>query len=318
MNILITGVAGFIGANLAETLLNQGYAVIGIDNFITGSKKNAEQLSKFPNFKFLEHDITQLFPKSLDAKHYTFDAIYHLACPTGIPNLTRLGKEMLETCSQGTQNVIDLALKTNTRIVFTSSSEVYGDPHVSPQAENYTGNVDPMGIRSTYEEGKRFSESLIAFYVRSKGLNASIVRLFNTYGPRMSLDDTRVIPRFLIQAATNKPIPLHGEGKQQRTFCYVDDLVSALLTIMEKGKSGEAYNAGNDTQITIKELAELVIKITNSTSKISSIERPAHDHQSRLPNLTKLKNLGWEPKISLAKGVQKTFTWLKNLQKPTR
>ena len=343
---LITGAAGFIGSNLARTLLDQGHRVIGIDNFVTGSRENITHLTKHPNFTFIQQDITK--PINLKSEIRNLKSVYHLACPTGVPNLTKLAEEMLLSCSVGTMNVLNLARKNKAHVVFTSSSEAYGNPKESPQKESYTGNVDPRGIRSPYEEGKRFSESLCMMYQRKYGIDVRIVRVFNTYGPNMSMKDQRVIPAFVRQIMNDEPLTVHGDGSQIRTFCYVDDLVSALTTVMEKGKAGMVYNAGGDEQVSIRELAELVLKIANSkphfvptyvgtssgkqstvnsrkqtsTSKNSSrlpitdyrllttsVARPKHDHDSRLPDLTKIKRLGWRQKVSLQKGLLKTLKW---------
>ena len=315
--ILITGGAGFIGTNLCKRLLNLGNEVAIIDNLITSDGKNLKQFKKNPKFKFIKHDIIKPWPKTLNSQLSTLNSIYHLACPTGIPNLTKLAEEMLLTCSIGTRNVLELAKKTRAKVLFTSSSEVYGDPKVFPQTEDYTGNVDPTGVRSPYEEGKRFSESLITMFVRKYNVDAKIVRVFNTYGPGMADDDSRVIPRFLDQILKNKPLTVEGRGLQTRTFCYVDDLVDGLLLIMEKGKKGEVYNLGSDKEVKIIDLAKLIIDIVGSRpkddrplaekSKITFVIRPAHDHKSRLPSLKKVKSLGWKPKVSLEEGLKKTL-----------
>ncbi|OGH19674.1 MAG: hypothetical protein A3D74_00575 [Candidatus Levybacteria bacterium RIFCSPHIGHO2_02_FULL_37_13] len=306
--ILITGGAGFIGTNLCEKLLSQNHHVIAIDNLITSTKSNIEPLFSNPKFEFIEQDVTlPLRNWKLEIRNWKFDFIYHLACPTGVPNLTKLAEEMLLACSAGTRNVLELAKKTKAKLLFTSSSEVYGDPQVFPQTENYTGNVDPIGIRSPYEEGKRFSESLIQMYVRKYNVNAKIVRVFNTYGNYMSSGDSRVIPRFLNQALNGKSLTVEGKGLQTRTFCYIDDLVDGLITVMEKGKKGEVYNLGNDKEVRIIDLAKLIIKITNSRSKLKLVERPAHDHKRRLPALEKVKKLGWKPKIFQEIGLRKTL-----------
>jgi nucleoside-diphosphate-sugar epimerase len=300
--VLVTGGAGLIGAGLCERLLQDGFKVTCIDNFITSSKQNIINLLADTNFTLVEHDITNQLPeKVINTK---FETIYHLACPTGVPNLTKLSLEMLRTCSIGTENILELALKHKAKLVFTSSSEVYGDPLVFPQSEDYTGNVDPVGIRSPYEEGKRYAESLVISYVRRHNLDAKIVRLFNTYGPKQ-FDDTRVITRFMKAAADNKPIPVEGRGEQTRTFCYVDDLVNALLIINEKGTKGEIYNAGSDTEISILELANLVKFATGSKSKIAFIPRPPHDHKRRQPDLSKLKSLGWRQNVGIYEGLKR-------------
>lgn len=310
MTVLVTGAAGFIGANLCHKLLEQDYEVVAVDNLITSDDTNLRKLKKHSRFTFIKHDVTQPLPNKLDARRYSLDAIYHLACPTGVPNLTRLAEEMLITCSVGTRNVLELVRLHRAKLLFTSSSEVYGNPLVSPQSEVYTGNVDPTGVRSPYEEGKRFAESLVMMYVRKYKLNAKIVRVFNAYGPGMAQDDSRVIPRFLRQALSGKPLTVHGDGTQKRTFCFIDDLVSGLLMVMEKGKSGEVYNLGSDTQYSIVDVARQVIKIANSSSKITYVTRPPHDHESRLPDLTKVKRLGWKPTTTIRSGLKQTHRWL--------
>lgn len=305
--ILITGGAGLIGSNLcAKLLAEKDNKVIVLDNLLTSDGSNIHRHSLSPNFIFISHDITQNVNEKLKKKLGKIDEIYHLACPTGVPNLVKLAEEMLLTCSVGTKNILDLALGNNATLVFTSSSEVYGDPEVFPQREDYTGNVDTTGIRSPYEEGKRFSESIIMMYVRKYGLNAKIVRVFNTYGPGASRKESRVVSVFLKKAVSGLDLPVAGNGSQQRTFCYVDDLVNALLIVMQKGKQGEIYNAGGDEEISILDLAGMIIKITKSNSKIEFVDRPKHDHKSRRPDLEKIKMLGWSQEIGLLEGIRKT------------
>lgn len=300
MHILVTGAAGLIGSNLCKKLLENGQEVVGVDNLITGSPQNIMKLRKYQKFKFIKHDITKPLPNN-------FELIYHLACPTGVPNLGPLAEEMLLTCSEGTRNILELAKSHHAKVLFTSSSEVYGDPQVFPQDESYTGNVDPVGFRSPYEEGKRFAESLIAMYVRKYKINAKIVRVFNTYGPGMATGESRVIAKFLRQALSGKPLIVQGKGKQKRTFCFMDDLVDGLILVMEKGQSGEVYNLGSDKEISIIKLAKLIIKLTSSKSLIEWMERPSHDHQARLPSLKKVKKLGWKLRTSLEDGLRKTI-----------
>lgn len=307
MRILVTGGAGFIGANLCKRLLEDGNFVIAVDNLITSDRTNLKLLTTHPNFKFIKHDITKPFPKNFKLRTSNFELIYHLACPTGVPNLGPLAEEMLLTCSLGTLNILEIAKKTGAKLLFTSSSEVYGDPQVFPQKEDYTGNVDPTGARSPYEEGKRFSESLVSAFSQKFKIDAKIVRVFNTYGPLMNKDDSRVIPRFLNRAFKNKPIPVHGSGMQKRTFCYVDDLVEGLILVLEKGKKGEVYNLGSDQEITIINLAKLVMKFAKSKSKIKFALRPPHDHQRRLPSLSKVKKLGFRLKTPLPEGLRATI-----------
>lgn len=317
-SVLITGVAGFIGSNLARTLLEKGETVIGVDNFITGQREHVNKLNKYPRFTFIKHDIIKPLPK-LITKDQRLTAIYHLACPTGVPNLTRLGEEMLRTSAEGTRNILELARLHNTKVVFTSSSEIYGNPTIFPQKETYAGNVDPTGLRSTYEEGKRFAEALLMLYVRKYKIQATIARLFNVYGPGMSPLETRVIPRMITQALHNKPIPIHGDGSQTRTFCYIDDMVNGLILLMKKGRTGEAYNIGSDKEITINDLAKQIKNVTRYTLRVVHTPRPPHDHDSRLPDLTKIKKLGWKTTVPLRVGLQRTVEYFReqSLSSPT-
>lgn len=312
MRILITGGAGFIGANLVKALLKKGHEVIALDNLITSDGGNLKELKKEKRFTFVKHDIGKTLPSKISGTKSTFQLIYHLACPTGVPNLVPLAEEMLLTSSEGTRNILELTRKHKAKLLFTSSSEVYGDPLVSPQTEDYTGNVDPRGIRSPYEEGKRFAESLIMMYVRKYKLNARIARVFNTYGPAMSSNETRVIPRLLQLALSGKPLTVHGKGNQIRTFCYVDDLVKGLQIIMTKGKAGEVYNLGNDKESTILSVAQQIIKLTGSKSQIKYTERPSHDHQRRQPSLRKVRSLGWNPVTTLSQGLKMTLASISN------
>src|SRR3989344_2401839 len=306
--VLITGGAGFVGTNLCKKLLDIGYKVTAVDNLITSNGENIKALSRNQNFKFIKHDIISPKWKMINDK-WKIDVIYHLACPTGVPNLTRLSEEMLLTCSIGTKNVLDLALKNKAKVVFTSSSEVYGNPEKFPQNENYTGNVNTVGIRSPYEEGKRFSESLMIMYVRKYNLDAVIARIFNTYGPLMSKKDTRVIPKFLKQATHNESLTVEGKGIQTRTFCYVDDLVDGLLLLGKRGRKGEVYNIGSDKEISIKDLAKEVLELTKSNIGIKNIHRPSHDHNRRLPDLGKADKLNWRTKVDLDEGLERTAQW---------
>jgi len=310
MRVLVTGGAGFIGSNLCIRLLAMGHNVVAVDNLITGDQKNIKQLISNPKFTFIKHDINEPWPKNFKFKISNLKFIYHLACPTGVPNLGPLSEEMITTCSIGTKNILEIARKTGAKFLFTSSSEVYGDPLTFPQEESYRGNVDTCGLRSPYEEGKRFSESLILMYVRKYNIDAKIVRVFNTYGPSMSPKDIRVIPNFFRQTSSGFPLTLHGDGNQKRTFCYVDDLVEGLVLVIKKGESGHVYNLGHDLEISIINLARLILKITGSKSSIKTVARPGHDHERRLPSLVKVKQLGWFPKISLEDGLRMTINLL--------
>ena len=304
---LVTGGAGFIGQNLCRKLISQGFSVISLDSFITSKEAGVSDLKKNKKFKFIRHDIIKKLPKSLEKEK--IDVVFHLACPTGVDNLVRLGEEMLLTSGSGTRNILEFAKSHRSKVVFTSSSEVYGNPREFPQKETYQGNVSPVGIRSTYEEGKRYAEALTAFYVRRYGLNASIARVFNTYGPGMSRNDSRVIPRFMSLSLAKKDLTVEGKGTQTRTFCYVDDLVDGLILIAKKGKAGEVYNLGSDREIKILDLAKKVLIATHSQKKVKFIKRPSHDHDRRLPDLSKIKKLGWKWKVDLDEGLRRTCEW---------
>lgn len=309
--ILITGAAGFIGTNLSKRLLKEENKIVGVDNFITGSRDNLKALNSDSNFSFIESSIESPSLKKKLSK-YKFDEIYDLACPTGVPNLVTLAEEMFSACSAGTKNLLDIALANRAKFFFTSSSEVYGDPEIFPQTESYTGNVDPVGIRSPYEEGKRFSESLVIMFQRKFKLDTRIVRIFNTYGSHMSREDLRVVPKFIDQMLKGEDISLHGSGEQKRTFCYVDDLVNGFILVMEKGSRGEVYNIGSTEEITMVELAKLVIQISGKPSKIKLEKRLEYDHQARMPDLSKITALGWKQKVTLTEGLKKTFEWYRD------
>ena len=305
MKVLITGGAGFIGSNLTRNLVSKGYDVTVVDNLITGDRRNLDRFDGLKNFRFVNLDISSLdFVDRFCDSTNRFDEVFHLACPTGVPNI----EKMVLACSAGTHNVLKAARASNARLVFTSSSEVYGSPEIFPQDENYTGNVHPQGWRASYEEGKRFSETLLSLYVKKHSLNASTVRLFNVYGPKMHLSDYRVIPRFINSALANRPLTVHGEGDQKRTMCFVEDLIDGLLLVSKKGTAGEIYNLGSDKEISMLDLAKKVIDRAGSKSGIEFVERASHDPQSRKPNLKKITSLGWLPKVELDDGVDKTIT----------
>lgn len=309
--ILVTGGAGFIGFNLCQRLLEAGNTVIAVDNLITSSGENIARLKKSQRFYFFKHDIVKPFPRKILASLDRVNFIYHLACPTGVPNLVKLSEEMLLTCSLGTWNILELAKINKARVIFTSSSEVYGNPLVFPQKESYNGNVDPIGLRSPYEEGKRFSEALITAYIRKYNLNASIVRLFNTYGPFMDSRDLRVIPRFITSIGKNKPLIIYGNGKQKRTFLYIDDLITGLVLVAEKGRRAEVYNIGSTKEITILNLAKLILKLTGKKNKIIFKKSNLADHARRLPSVSKIRKLGWGQSVNLEKGLKKTIDWFR-------
>ncbi|MGD8525466.1 MAG: NAD-dependent epimerase/dehydratase family protein [Thioalkalispiraceae bacterium] len=300
--VLVAGGAGFIGSNLAKALLEEGYSVDCVDSLITGRIASIDVLRSNKRFRFFKFDITDRdFFNTFAKEHY--DEIYHLACPTGVPNIRVYGEEMLKTSSIGTDNILRLACTHNAKVIYTSSAEVYGDPQVFPQHEEYCGNVHPTGPRSAYEEGKRFAEALVISYVEKYQLDAKIVRIFNTFGIGMSPDDTRVIPRFLKLIKEGKKIVIYGDGKQTRTHLYVDDLVAGLLLVMRKGSSGEVYNIGGDKQLTIAELADLIKSLTTLTVDVEYHPHFIEDHSGRHPMVSKVKDLGWTPNIGVTEGL---------------
>ncbi|OGY79905.1 MAG: hypothetical protein A2550_06355 [Candidatus Jacksonbacteria bacterium RIFOXYD2_FULL_43_21] len=310
--VLVTGGAGFIGSNLCLLLLEKGYTVYAVDNFVTGNKKNVAVLRGNSNFKFYELDITA--PEFIAAmQEVSLHYIFHLACPTGVPNIAKLGKEMLLTSALGTFNVMELARRQKARVVFTSSCEVYGQPENFPQKESYNGNVNPIGPRSPYEEGKRFAESVVAYYVRKYGAKAVIVRFFNVYGPGMSLGDQRVIPQFINSILNKQELTIYGDGRQSRSFLYVDDATSGLLTVLAKGAVGEVYNVGSEKEISIRDLADLIKTICRQKNGIKFAPHFIEDHHSRCPSTLKLKSLGWQPLVNLEEGLIKMKDSLQSL-----
>ena len=313
MNILIAGGAGFLGSNFAAYFLDRGHTVVAIDNLITGEIENIRALEQNASFTFIEGDICNTELIVFLGKTYSFDRVYDFACPTGVPNIAadKLGELMLDTCTIGVRNLLNLARTHKAKFFHASSAEVYGEPEVSPQSEKYTGNVDPLGFRAPYEEGKRVAESYVRLYVEKYGIDGKIVRFFNAYGPNYVLRDTRVISTFIRQALLGESLTIQGEGAQNRTFCYVDDVISGVELVMEHGIAGEAYNVGGTDQVTIKTFAEHVLQLTGSHSTIVSVPRPAHDHSGRLPDTTKVRNLGWKPSVSLEEGLSRTIAHFK-------
>jgi nucleoside-diphosphate-sugar epimerase len=302
--VLVTGGAGFIGSQLCRLLLQRGMEVYAVDNFLTGRRENLRTLLPSKRFHFHELDIADPAFRERFLP-IPFRKIYHLACPTGVPNIQRYAVEMLMTCSLGTLHVLDLARAHQSSLLFTSSCEAYGEPLVFPQAEHYPGNVDPVGPRSPYEEGKRFAECILVTAARQEDLPIKVVRIFNTFGPGMSPDDLRVIPRFFRQVFDSRPLTIYGDGMQRRTFLYISDLLQGLLLVMEQGLPGEIYNIGSVVEVTVRELASLILELTGSGVDLLSLPHFTIDHSRRLPSLEKIQKLGWEPKVSLREGLER-------------
>jgi UDP-glucuronate decarboxylase len=306
--ILVTGGAGFLGSHLCKYLLDQGNEVICADNFYTGSKDNIHSILPNPKFELIRHDIT--FPLYLEV-----DEIYNLACPASPVHYQYDPVQTTKTSVHGAINMLGLAKRVGAKIFQASTSEVYGDPTIHPQVESYWGNVNPIGVRSCYDEGKRCAETLFFDYYRQHHLNIKVARIFNTYGPNMQLDDGRVVSNFIVQALKNKNITIYGDGQQTRSFCFVDDLIFAFNLFMnsEQDLTGP-INIGNPKEFTIEELALLVIKLTKSKSKIINRPLPMDDPIRRQPDITQIKErLGWKPKIELEEGLIKTIEYFKKI-----
>lgn len=305
--ILITGGAGFLGSHLAQLYINKGSHVTVLDDLSTGSKSNLVNVSNHPNFEFIEADVR-------DSINVQADIIFNFACPASPVHYQHDPVKTMETNLLGMSNVLKLALANNSRVVQASTSEVYGDPHESPQTETYWGNVNPIGIRSCYDEGKRGAETLCYDYRRQHGLDIRVVRIFNTYGPNMAVNDGRVVSNFIVQALTSQKISLYGDGKQTRSFCYVQDLIKAIDSVANTSNSIESpINIGNPKEMTIKELAETVVGLIGSDSVIEYLPLPADDPKQRQPDISRARDLlDWEPKISLEDGLKATIEYFKD------
>ncbi len=305
--ILVTGGAGFLGSNLCKKLVEQGEHVICLDNLFTGRMKNIEELLEKDNFEFIEWDVT----KPIDLK---VDQIYNAACPASPPAYQKSPTSTTRTCVLGVMNMLDLATKNNATILQFSTSEVYGDPLVHPQVESYRGNVNPIGIRACYDEGKRVAETLMFDYFREFGTKIKVIRIFNTYGTNMDMNDGRVVSNFIVQALKNEDITIYGDGKQTRSFCFVDDLIEGIVRMMNSDESFQGpVNLGNPGEFTMLELAEKVIKHTNSDSKIIFEDLPKDDPTQRKPDISLAKEkLSWEPYINLDEGLDKSIEYFKN------
>lgn len=318
--VYVAGGAGFIGSHLCEKLLHEGYQVVCIDNFITGSKNNIAHLLEKSYFFFLEKNVISLHSSDIQDLPKP-DFIFHLASPAS-PNKNSATSyiaypiETLQVNSVGTQNLLEIARMHNARFVIASTSEVYGDPTVSPQNEDYFGNVNPNGVRSVYDEAKRFGEAMTMAYVRKYNVDARIARIFNTYGPNMQIDDGRVVSNFIVQALQAEPLTIYGNGNQTRSFCYVSDLVDGLSKLMfVQDIQGEVVNLGNPNEKKIKEFATIVKELTGTSSEIVHSEPlPEDDPKQRCPDITKAKHLlDWEPKVTLEEGLQKTVAYFKSV-----
>jgi UDP-glucuronate decarboxylase len=306
--ILITGGAGFLGSHLAEKLLNSGNEVLVVDNFFTGNKQNLTHLLSNPNLEVMRHDVT--FPLYVEVNQ-----IYNLACPASPVHYQYDPVQTTKTSVHGAINMLGLAKRTRARVLQASTSEVYGDPEVHPQPESYWGRVNPIGIRSCYDEGKRCAETLFFDYHRQHQTDIKVVRIFNTYGPRMHPNDGRVVSNFIVQALQGKDITIYGDGQQTRSFCYVDDLIDAMIKMMnsEKGFIGPV-NIGNPGEFTMLQLAEMVLMLSNSKSKIIYQPLPSDDPKQRQPNIDLAKDkLGWQPKVELKDGLRETIAYFKKM-----
>ena len=309
--VLVTGGAGFVGSFLCDRLIDEGHEVIAIDNFFTGSKSNLRKIENNPNFELIRHDIVE--PILLEV-----DWIFNLACPASPVHYQYNPIKTVKTNVQGALNMLGLAKRVNARILQASTSEIYGDPQVHPQPESYLGIVNPIGFRSCYDEGKRIAETLMMDYHRQCEVDVKIIRIFNTYGPRMHPEDGRVVSNFIVAALTGKPITIHGDGLQSRSFCYVTELVDAIYRMMQTNNFTGPVNTGNPKEFTIIELAEKVLEMTNSSSKLIRTAARPDDPGRRRPDITLAKKrLGWDPKIKLEEGLRPTIEYFDELLKNT-
>jgi len=305
MRILVTGGAGFLGSHLCDELLILGHEVVSVDNFYTGSMRNISHLKQNSNFESIRHDVT--IPIYLE-----IDGIFNLACPASPIHYQNDPVQTLKTSVHGAINILGLAKRTKARVLQASTSEIYGDPEVHPQNEEYWGRVNPIGIRACYDEGKRAAETLFFDYHRQHKLDIRVARIFNTFGPRMTLNDGRVVTNFIAQALQNEPITIYGDGQQTRSFCYVDDLIDGIIKLFFTENIYEPINLGNPTPISMLQLASEVIQLTNSSSQIVFKDLPGDDPRDREPDISRARNLiGWDPKISRKTGLERTIEDLK-------
>jgi UDP-glucuronate decarboxylase len=306
--ILVTGGAGFLGSHLCKKLLDQGHEVICLDNFSTSTKVNVSDLLNYPGFELVNHDVITPF-------HYEVEEIYNLACPASPVHYQSNPIQTIKTSVLGAINVLELACHLRSKVLHASTSEVYGDPLIHPQPEDYWGNVNPVGVRSCYDESKRCAETLCFEYFRKFDLELKIIRIFNTYGPKMQWSDGRVVSNHIVQALKGEDITIYGDGKQTRSFCYVDDLIDGMLAMMETESSFLGpVNLGNPTEFTILELAEMVLRLTGSRSKVSFKPLPQDDPKQRKPDISLAKSkLGWEPRVSLEEGLKETIAYFRKV-----
>ncbi len=310
MKVLVTGGAGFLGSHLCDRLIDSGHEVLCVDNLFTGSKENIKHLITNPNFEFMRHDVT--FPLYVEV-----DQIYNLACPASPKHYQSDPAQTTKTSVIGAINMLGLAKRTGARILQASTSEVYGDPEVHPQPEEYWGKVNPIGIRSCYDEGKRCAETLFFDYYRQYGVEIKVMRIFNTYGPRMDRNDGRVVSNFIVQALQGNDITIYGDGSQTRSFCYVDDLIAGMIALMNSPKEIIGpINIGNPNEFSISDLVSKVVGLTGSKSKVVLLPLPEDDPRQRQPDITKAKDiLGWTPKVQLKEGLEKTIEYFSELEK---
>jgi len=305
VKVLVTGGAGFLGSHLCERLVLRGHDVLCVDNYVTGAKANIDHLRDYTNFELMRHDVTQPL-------YVEVDQIYNLACPASPVHYQTDPIQTTKTSIYGALNMLGLAKRLNARILQASTSEVYGDPSVHPQTESYWGNVNPTGTRSCYDEGKRCAESLFFDYHRKHDIKIKVMRIFNTYGPRMSLDDGRVVSNFIVQALRGNDLTIYGDGTQSRSFCYVNDLIEGMILLMNSPMIGPV-NAGNPIELTMIELAELIIRLTGSSSELVFAELPQDDPAQRKPDIELARTkLGWSPVVSLEDGLQKTIEYFRD------
>lgn len=306
MRILVTGGAGFLGSHLTDELLKMGHSVISLDNYVTGSRSNIAHNLNNPNFEAIRHDVT--FPFFAEV-----DGIFNLACPASPVHYQKDPVQTLKTSVHGAINMLGLAKRTGSRILQASTSEVYGDPEINPQVESYWGHVNPIGIRACYDEGKRAAETLFSDYHRQHKVDIRLPRIFNTYGPRMALDDGRVVSTLILQALQNEDMTLFGDGDQTRSFCYVDDLIQGLIKLFFTEGMTQPMNLGNPEPISMNQLASEIIELTNSNSKIKYTPLPSDDPKLREPNITMAREkLNWEPKVTRREGLKYTATYFEN------